>query len=312
MKLSRIHSHAKICRVKPLGFSNEQVRTFVAVSRSANLSRAAESLALTQGAVTQQLRHLERALDLQLIERSGHAMRLTPAGVEVAAACAAATRELEGIAEVARLQRSLGMGRLRIGASPTCANHYLPPLLADFVKRWPKVDIQVVGESTPAIAEKVAGAELDCGLVEGPVRQGNLETLDLYRDMVVAVVSAKHPLGRTRSAKGSQLTAYRYLAREIGSATETLAREMIGPAYGASPRLELSHLDAVRSAAVAGLGYAVLPKVAIERELERGQLVQLDIPAKKRWITAIRRQSTKVPVVEAFWRVLPRPRASAA
>lgn len=292
-------------KVKLLGFSNEQVRTFVAVSRSANLSRAAESLALTQGAVTQQLRHFERALDVQLIERSGHAMKLTPAGIEVAAACAAATRELEGIAETARLQRSLGMGRLRIGASPTCANHYLPPLLAQFVKRWPKVDIQVVGESTPAIAEKIAAAELDCGLVEGPVTQGNLETRDLYRDLVVVVVSSRHPLSKTRRGSAAELKGHRFLARELGSATETLAREMLGQAYGVSPRLELTHLDAVRSAAIAGLGYAVLPRVAIERELERGQLVQLDIAPKKRWISAIRRRSTRVPVVEAFWTVLP-------
>jgi DNA-binding transcriptional LysR family regulator len=297
--------------VKALGFSTEQVRTFVAVSKSVNLSRAAESLALTQGAVTQQLRHLERALDLQLIERSGHGMKLTPAGIEVAAACAAATRELEGIAETARLQRSLGMGRLRVGASPTCANHYLPPLLAQFMKRWPNVDIQVVDESTPAIAEKVAGAELDCGLVEGHVTQGNLETFDLYQDVVVAVVSSKHPLGKTRGGNASQLRPHRYLAREVGSATETLAKEMLGQAYGASPRLELSHLDAVRSAAVAGLGYAVLPRVAIERELERGQLVQLEIPERKRWITAIRRLSSKVPVVEAFWTVLPKNLRSA-
>lgn len=288
-----------------LGFSTEQIRTFVAISKSANLSRAAESLALTQGAVTQQLRHLERALNLQLIERSGHGMRLTPAGVEVAAACAAATRELEGIAETARLHRSLDIGSLRIGASPTCANHYLSPLLGRYMKRWPKVDVRVVDESTPAIGEKVASAELDCGLVEGPVSQGNLETFNLYQDIVVAVVSSKHPLGRTRSGQPSDLEGYRYLAREVGSATELLAQEMLGKAYGASPRLELSHLDAVRSAAIAGLGYAVLPLVTIERELERGQLVQLQVPEKRRWITAIRRQLSKVPVVEAFWTVLP-------
>jgi len=309
--MAKIHSNAKLDSVKPLGFSNEQIRTFVAVSRSANLSRAAESLALTQGAVTQQLRHLERALDLQLIERSGHAMKLTPAGIEVAAACAAATRELEGIAETARLQRSLGMGKLRIGASPTCANHYLPPLLAEFMKRWPRLDIQVVGESTPVIAEKVATAELDCGLVEGPVTQGNLEIRDLYRDRVLVAVGSRHPLSKARRASLAELRTHRYLARELGSATETLAREMLGRSYRASPRLELSHLDAVRSAAIAGLGYAVLPRVAVERELERGQLVQLDIPEKKRWITAIRRKSSRVPVVEAFWTVLPaRPTAA--
>ena len=297
--------------MKELGFSAEQIRTFVAISKSANLSRAADTLALTQGAVTQQLRNLERALDLQLIERSGHGMRLTPAGVEVAAACAAAARELEGIAETARMQRALGMGRLRIGASPTCANHYLPTLLAPYVKRWPKVDIQVVAESTPAIGDKVSSAELDCGLVEGPIRQDNLESLNLYQDVVIAVVGAKHPLGKMSSRTGADLRAHRYLAREVGSATETLAQQMLGLAYGTSPRLELTHLDAVKSATLAGLGYAVLPRVAIERELERGQLVQLEIPERKRWITAIRRRQSRVPVVEAFWTVIPAHQARA-
>lgn len=291
--------------MKELGFSAEQIRTFVAISKSANLSRAADALALTQGAVTQQLRNLERALDLQLVERSRHGMRLTPAGVEVAAACAAAARELEGVAETARLQRALGMGRLRIGASPTCANHYLPSLLAEYMKRWPKVDVQVVAENTPAIGEGVSKAELDCGLVEGPVEEDNVESLNLYPDVVLAVVSIKHPLGKMRSRTAAELRGHRYLAREAGSATETLAQQMLGSAYGRSPRLELTHLDAVRSATLAGLGYAVLPRVAIERELDRGQLVQLEIPEKKRWITAIRRRQSRVPVVEAFWTVLP-------
>jgi len=283
----------------------------VAVSKSANLSRAAQALDLTQGAVTQQMRHLERALGLQLIERSGHAMRLTPAGLEVAAACAAAARELEGIVETARLQRSLSIGRLRVGASPTCANHYLSPLLSEFIKRWPNVNIQVVGGTTPTIAEKVSNAELDCGLIEGPVMEGNIESLHIHEDVVIAVVSSRHPLGKASRRTVTELGAHRYLAREVGSATEALAHEMLGRAYGASPRLELSHLDSVRSAALAGLGYAILPRVTIETELERGLLVQLEIPARSRWITAIRRRSSKVPVVEAFWSVLPRSRQDA-
>lgn len=291
--------------MRGLGFSAEQIRTFVAISKSANLSRAADVLAVTQGAVTQQLNNLERALGLQLVERSGHGMKLTPAGVEVAAACAAAVRELEGIAETARVQRALEVGRLRIGASPTCANHYLPLLLARYMKQWPKVDIQVIAEGTAAIAEQVSRAELDCGLVEGPIEQNNLESFNLYRDTVIAVASSKHPLGRMSHRTAADLRRHRYLGREVGSATESLAQQMLGPAYGVSPRLELTHLDAVKAATLAGLGYAVLPRVAIERDLERGQLVQLPISEKERWITAIRRRHTRVPVIEAFWTVLP-------
>jgi len=290
--------------VRKLAFSVEQIRSFLAVSKSANISRAAELLSLTQGAVTQQMAHFERALGLQLLERNGRGVRLTPAGVHVAAACSAAARELEAIEETARLHRALGIGSLRVGASPTCAGHYLPPILEAYLEKWPALDVKVVAGSTPTIAEKVAGVELDCGLVEGPHQQPNLENKVLYRDAVVIAVSARHPLA-TLPRPREHLSRFRYLARERGSATEAVAEEMLGKAYGTSPRLELSHLDAVRAATTDGLGFAALPEVAIAHELESGQLVRLDIPKQWRWITAIRRQSSRIPVVEAFWAVLP-------
>jgi DNA-binding transcriptional LysR family regulator len=268
------------------------------------MSRAAQTLSVTQGAVTQQMRHLERILGLQLIERVGRGVRLTPAAVEVAGACATAARELEAIEETAQLHRKLKTGRLMVGASPTCANHYLPPLLAAFVKRWPEVDIKVTAGNTPTIAELVSKAELDCGLVEGAHAYANLETRRLNEDTMVLVVSARHPLARAPHSKEG-LARHRYLAREPGSATESVAEAMLGKAYGASPRLELSHLDAVRAAAIDGLGYAALPEVTIARELESGQLVRMSLPTKKRWITALRRESSRAPVVEAFWAVLP-------
>lgn len=285
--------------------SLEQVRTFIAVSKAANMSRAAEALFLTQGAVTQQIRHLERALDVQLIERTGRGVRLTLVGVEVAAACTAAARELEGIEETARLHRSLGTGSIHIGASPTSANHYLPPLLTKYKQRFPRVEIKVTTASTPSVAKQVANAEVDCGLIEGPTSYPNLEARELYEDAMVVVVSCAHPLAKSRHPGKEELRRHDYLAREPSSAAEALAREMLGQAYGVSPRMELSHLDAVRAAVIEGLGFAVLPEVVVARELKAGDLVRLGIPRKKRWITAIRRPTTRVPSVEAFWSILP-------
>ena len=291
--------------VAKLAFSLEQVRTFIVVARTENMSRAAEELHLTQGAVAQQVKHFERALGLQLLDRDGRRLRLTTAGKSVAAVCASAAREVKLIEETARLHRALGMGALRIGAAPTCASHYLPSLLAAFAESFPAVEIRVEIDNSPTVAEGVAAGELDCGLIEGPASNPKLEERLVVEDELVVVVGSRHELAKMVRITTSELERHRYLSREPGSALEEAAQGMFGDAYKRSPHIELTHPDAVRAAATAGLGFAVLPAVAISRELADGLLVRLPLPSQKRWIRAVRRTGSLVPTVEQFWRLLP-------
>ena len=291
--------------MRKLSFSVEQVRTFVAVAGAQNLSRAADSLFLTQGAVTQQLRNFERALGITLVERGGRRLRLTDAGRAVAAACTSAARELEAIDETARLHRGLELGALRIGSGPTCAAHHLPPLLSAFTRSFPAVEIVVTVANSPTVADQVSAGDLDCGLIEGPSGDQKLEELLLVEDELVVVVGARHPLAGARRITARELGRYRYLSREPGSALEHSAEEMLGDAYLRSSHLVLTDLDAIRAATVEGLGFAVLPLVAISHELKEERLVRLSFPSKKRWIRAIRRTASRIPAVDEFWRLLP-------
>src|SRR5258708_38007283 len=88
-------------------FSLEQVRSFVAVAEHEHISRAAASLFLTQGAVTQQIRHFERAVGLQLLERDGRGVRLTDAGKTMAVACRATLRSLQALQDTAHPTKTL-------------------------------------------------------------------------------------------------------------------------------------------------------------------------------------------------------------
>jgi DNA-binding transcriptional LysR family regulator len=286
-------------------FSLEQVRTFLAVAGADSVSRAATSAHLTQGAVTQQMKHFERALGVQLVERTRHGVRLTDAGRAVAVACVSAARELELIEDIARQHRNMGIGALRIGAGPTCAGHYLPPLLARFTAEFPNVEIAVTVGNSPSVAKSVASAQLDCGLIEGPAGDPRLEEVLLLQDDLVVVAGGQHELARAGQFKPSDLEPHRYLSREPGSALEQSAREMLGDAYERSRHLVLNQLDAVLAAAASGLGYAVLPLIAIARELKDGTLVRLPLPSKSRWIRAVRRTGSRVPAVDALWRLLP-------
>ena len=286
-----------------LPFTLEQLTTFVAVAQQQSMSAAARSLYLTQGAVSQQVANLEAALGLRLLERAGRRARLTEAGREIAAACEAAIRSVDAVAEQARRLTSLEAGSLHIGASPTSAAHYLPALLASFTAVYPGVRIKVVTENTPAVSAKVASGVLDCAMVEADEGEHDLVRSPIAEDEVLLVVAPNHPLGKLRHFDIEELVRHRYVGREPGAAMEAIAVEVFASRYDSLARIELGHLDAVRGATLAGLGYAVLPRIAIARELAEGRLKELPIAPRKRWISLLRRPSSGTPTLEEFWRL---------
>jgi DNA-binding transcriptional LysR family regulator len=281
-------------------FTIEQVRSFLAVANHEHVTRAADSLHLSQAAVTQQLRLFERALELRLVERIGRGVRLTPEGRTVAGACAVAVRAVRGIEEAAQAARDAEVGSLHVGASQTAAAHYLTSPLAAFNAAHPSVQLSVEIANTPEICRRVAGGQLDCGLVEGAFSQPGLLDRTIAEDEVILVAHPTHPLAKLSRIGREQLVRHRYLARDEGSGTESIAREILGEAYEAVPKLQLGHLDVVRTAVLGGLGYAVLPSVAVAEDLATGRLRRLASPARRRRIRAVRRPQP-APGLDRFW-----------
>src|SRR5437660_6207736 len=148
-------------------FTIEQLRSFVAVAEHGHVSRAAASLFLTQAAVTQQVRHFERAVGLQLLERDGRRVRLTDAGRSLADACRAAMRAVEVMDDTAQAAKELQAGSLHVGASPTCATYYLPPHLAEFTRRHPGGKLSVVVEPSAELNRRGVAGPPDCPILEG-------------------------------------------------------------------------------------------------------------------------------------------------
>lgn len=279
----------------------------MAVAELEHVTRAAETLGLTQGAVTQQVRLLEKALGVRLLERIGRNVRLSDAGRTVAAACRAAARSIDMVMEAARLAASGQAGSVHLGASPTAASYYLDRPLAAFVAERPQVHLQVTVASTKRICEEVELGILDAGCVEDPLparSSGSLLSVKVAEDEVVLVARPDHPLARNGRVSVRDLADHRFLAREEGSALDAVARQMLGATYGQVSRLELGALDAVRSAVLAGIGFAVLPRVAVEEELSEGRLKVLRFPSHRRAIHAVRRRPDPSPTPQAFWQAL--------
>jgi DNA-binding transcriptional LysR family regulator len=284
-------------------FTLEQLRSFVAVAESEHVTKAAESLFLTQGAVTQQLRHLEKGLGLQLLERAGRGVRLTDAGRALAIACKAVLRSVEIVEDTARSMKALESGSLDLGASPTCASYYLPSRLAAFSSRYPAVKLTVTVEPSAALSAQVLAGAIDCAVIEGEPPSG-LMAVVLARDELVVVAHRDHPLSQLRRVTSTQLAKYRYLGRGPTWVADQTIRKMVGRAYDLSEVMNLGHPEYVRAAALAGLGYAALSLLAVEADLASGVLRRLPTPSVERAIRAIRRRSAGGPTLEEFWRHL--------
>jgi DNA-binding transcriptional LysR family regulator len=253
--------------------------------------------------VSHQLKGLERSLGLAVFERVGRGIRLTADGRALLPVVSSALSALRSVEEAAAARRGLLQGELTVAASNTIGIYRVPAWSAGFLERHPGVGLRVrtvnSHEATALLRESV----VDCALVEGPDTHVGFDALGVEADELVVVAAAGHPLARLGIVHPADLAAHRYLARERGSGTEALAAELLGPSYRAGPVLELGQVGAVRAAALAVLGFAVLPLAAIGDDLADGRLRLLATgrPALRRTLTALRRPTSRSPALDAFW-----------
>ena len=254
----------------------QALRVFAAVVEHVGFSRAAAALHLSQPAVSKAVAGLERDVGMPLLERRARGVRLTEAGAllhERARELFAVERDAE---EELRALRGLEAGALRIGASTTVANYLLPPLLGAFHDRFPGVALRVTSANTRAIARLLLVRRLDVALVEGPVSHARIEVVPWREDALVVIAPPEHPLAVRRSVAPEALSATPFILRERGSGTRAVADAALR-ARGIVPTvaLTLGGTEAIKQAAVAGLGLAVVSRAAVADHLTAGTLALL-------------------------------------
>lgn len=289
--------------MKRPAFTLEQLRSFVAVSETEHISQAAASLFLTQAAVTQQVRHFERAVGLQLFERDGRRVRLTDAGRLLADTCRAALRSVEVVEDSALGMRNLRAGSLELGASPTCATYYVPPYLAEFTRQHPGIKLGMSVEPSTDLNRRVLVGTLDCAVVEGEP-DPHLVAFEMTRDELILVAHRDHPLSSLRRISEDDLAQHLYLGRGPQWSAEKHVRAMLGEAYDRVAVLNLGHPEYVRAAVLAGLGFCALSQRAVAGDLSSGEVKRLPVPSVLRSISAVRRSTRGGPAQEAFWELL--------
>ena len=258
-------------------FTLRQIEAFVAIARSDNVSRAAEALNLSQSATSAALAELEGQFGQQLFDRNGKRLRLNEQGRMLLPRAVELLDRAEEIDALLRGER--GLGNLRVGATLTIGNYLLPLIVAGYLQRHPESRVQLQVHNTATIARLLLHYEIDLGLIEGQVRDAELESLHWVEDELVVFCAPSHPLARRGTATLAELVDQPWILRERGSGTrETFDEALRHLPRGITPRLELEHTEAVKRAVESGLGISCISRLALRDAFRRGSLVPLETP----------------------------------
>jgi len=254
-----------------------QIEAFLQVAANRSFSRAAEALQLTQPSVTARIQTLERDLGEPLFERNGRGVSLTEVGTAFLPHAQRVLKALHDGRDAVQSLRQLELGTLRLGAAPTISTYVLPDLLMDFRSRYPRLEVSLRTEHSELIVQMVLSDEVQVGL-ERTISHADVVTVPLYRDEVVLVASPGHPVGQKAVVSIEEVGRRRLIMFSRGSSYYTLVDNALRQAgILVSPTMELDNMEAAKKMVEKGLGIAILPMVAVEQEVRRGDLCQVRV-----------------------------------
>ncbi|MCH8010043.1 MAG: LysR family transcriptional regulator [Chloroflexi bacterium] len=254
-----------------------QLEAYLQVAEHRNFSRAAEALGLTQPSVTARIQALERDLGESLFERNGRGVRLTEVGESFLPHVQRVLKALHDGKDAVQSLRKLELGTLRLGAAPTISTYVLPALLKEFSSRYPGLDVSVRTDYSQQIVQMVLADEVQMGLERGTTHP-EVETIPLYSDDVILVTAADDAFAERGSVDIEDLATRRLIMFNRGSSYYALVDNALrGAGLPVSPAMELDNMEATKKMVEVGLGIAMLPRVAVAQEVERGELREIEI-----------------------------------
>ncbi|MCW1936221.1 LysR family transcriptional regulator [Pseudomonas sp. MDMC_285] len=257
-------------------FTLRQLQVFVAVAQHESVSRAAQSLALSQSATSTSLTELERQSDCQLFDRAGKRLALNALGRQLlpeAVALIDQAREIERL-----LGGKSGYGSLNVGATLTVGNYLATLLIGSFMQHHPECRVKLQVHNTAHVVQQIAHYELDLGLIEGDCQHPDIEVQPWVEDELVVFCAPQHPLAQRGSASLEELTHEAWILREQGSGTRLTFDQAMHHPRNLNIRLELEHTEAIKRAVESGLGIGCISRLALRDAFRRGSLTPVETP----------------------------------
>ena len=249
----------------------KQFRYFEALARHRHFGRAADACAITQPALSMQIKDLERELGNILFERGARQVRLTSFGEEFALRLRPILQSVDELGDLARASQDGLVGRLRIGVIPTIAPYLLPMIIGDLTRLNAALDIHIRETVTPRLLQELADGRLDTAIVALPVSEPTLTEVALFTENFVLVRPGSDAAKPVPSRES--LREMRLLLLEEGHCFRDQALSFCN-FQSASPRevLDASSLSTLVQMVSAGIGVTLIPEMAVAVETRCGSV----------------------------------------
>ena len=277
-----------------------QLRYLSALAKHGHFGRAAEACAVTQPALSMQIRDLERTLGVAVVERRPGDVMLTDVGREIARRAEDVLTASRDLVDFARQRSGLLTGRLTLGVIPSLAPYLLPRILPLLQTRFPELRLELRETQTRQLVEDIKGGALDAAMLALPVTEPDVDTIALFEDLFLLAVPANDPRQENVRVAAEDIDQSRLILLEDGhclreqalafcaTAARGRATAAGGTVFGASS------LNTVMQSVAGGYGVTLIPQIAadVERRDERVKFLRLENPQPGRSIGLVFRRTS--------------------
>ena len=248
-----------------------QLRYFVAVAEEGSFSRAAAREHVAQPSLSQQIQKLEAEMDQRLFDRLSRSVVVTEAGKCL---LEYARKILVEIAEARRclddLKRDIA-GRLTVGAIPTMAPYVLPKLIGKFQTRYPKVDLEILEDTTESLALRLEDGTLDIAIMSTCQQSPTLERHPLGKEPLFVLLPNQHRLAKKKKISWSDLKSEKFLLLHEVHCLSAQVCQLLAT-HNLRPELALrgAQLTTIAQMVATGMGVSLVPQMMVEHELPSG------------------------------------------
>jgi DNA-binding transcriptional LysR family regulator len=285
-----------------------QLRLLTEVIERGGFSRAADSLGLSQPAISHQLKALSMAVGTPVLEVIGRRVQLTQAGQLLYEHAKRILVEFEAAGTALDELRGLQRGILRLAGDTTVGIYVLPDLLGAFRQEHPAVEVRLGVDNRQGLYDRLVANEFDFVVIGRPWDDPSVPLVvhPFLANELIAIASPRNRLAGRSRVTLAQLAAEPFIGREPGSGTRDTAEEALRAAgLAVRPVMELASNGAIKRAVAQDLGVSILSRYATGLEIQIGHLVELPVvgfPLRRQWHLVFARDKRLGPVDEAFLR----------
>jgi len=259
-------------------------KVFRDLAETASFSQAAQRNAITQSAVSQQVKALEQRFGVRLIERGKKTFSLTPEGRVFLEAAGEVLAVVDGLDARLREMREVVSGELRLAAVLSVGLHELPAYTRQFAGQHPQVKIRTEYLRSAEVYAAVLAGRFDAGLVAYPSARRGLEAEVLWRDRLVMVCSPSHHLARRSRVSLAELAGEKFIAFEVDLPTrKALDRALRGAGVVIRPEREFDNIETVKRTVEIDGAVSILPENTLANERRAGSLIPVPISSADMW-----------------------------